>query len=266
MASQFDHLRAPSGPTVDQQRHAAEARAQALADELADAAIERQRLETALADSQARTQEAEREARALKRRFAAADEQRIRTEVRAEMRQEYFGQDRDRRRAEVEEVASVLRDPTDAQALARKVITAAAKARGEIDPGFVVREGTSPEDAAFALQVANAQRKAMGLPLWKAETDDTDTMKWPRPAKAPSQVDEEDDEREDANNMQDPDKRDPSAWHTMPRSAKILALAVVNAGRRQKGLAPLARLVQDEEIVPGGVVPRERRSARDGGS
>ena len=62
-------------PTVDQQRHAAEARAQALADELADAADRAPAARNGagqFAGPHARGRA--RGARALRRRFAAADE------------------------------------------------------------------------------------------------------------------------------------------------------------------------------------------------
>jgi len=51
-----------------------------------------------------------------------------------------------------------------------------------------------------------------------------------------------------------PDKRapgrDPSsnAWHAVPASIKIAALAIVNSGRARRGLPLLSKLAQDEQV------------------
>jgi hypothetical protein len=53
------------------------------------------------------------------------------------------------------------------------------------------------------------------------------------------------------------DEPNASAWNTIPIGAKVFALSIINAGRTRKGLKPLTHLVQDEEILPGGVAPRD---------
>jgi hypothetical protein len=69
-------------------------------------------------------------------------------------------------------------------------------------------------------------------------------------------------ERDDPNKQRspaNPDREDPSgAWNAIPVNAKVFALAVVNAGRARRGVAPLTRLAQDETVLPAdGVVPRD---------
>jgi len=73
--------------------HEAERRAQALADELADATLERRRLQEALAAAEARAYGAEQDAEAARRRLAAARGRQtgaqIREDERARVAREY---------------------------------------------------------------------------------------------------------------------------------------------------------------------------------
>jgi len=109
-----------------------------------------------------------------------------------------------------------------AQQLARMIVDAGRKAQGQIAPGvFIAREGTTPEQAAFALQVANAQRLARGLPLLKAAADDPpvdeDDDKPPGKGKKTKTPVKADDEDADPAAEDDEDAIDGTSWLTAPQ-------------------------------------------------
>jgi hypothetical protein len=170
-ASQFEHLRI--GLETERKARETEGRVETLTAALANATVDMQALERALEDAQTRAERAEREARSLRRDLARADATRN-EEVERQVRAVAKGMELDglRRRAETfDQVTETLRGNPGAQQLARLIVNAGRKAQGQ--PGvFIAREGTTPEQAAFALQVANAQRRARGLPLLKAAGDD----------------------------------------------------------------------------------------------
>jgi predicted component of type VI protein secretion system len=51
------------------------------------------------------------------------------------------------------------------------------------------------------------------------------------------------------------DEPNANAWNKLPSRAK--ALCIINAGLAARGQKPLGRLAQDQEILPGGVVPTD---------
>jgi septal ring factor EnvC (AmiA/AmiB activator) len=131
MTKENPHLGGPAAPT--RQELAAEARAQTLSDMLSDSVIERQRLESELAESKSAAKTAERESRTLRRQLATAEETRsearsLDAETVASLRAA---------RAEIpsyDEILETLRGSADACALARMVVAAGRVRRGEIQP------------------------------------------------------------------------------------------------------------------------------------
>jgi hypothetical protein len=104
----------------------------------------------------------------------------------------------------------------------------------------------------------------------KSETDEGDDTKSPKPKDVKDYKDTSDDDFEPdpdlpgkvrpkkkpvAADDEDQDEEAPKPSAASIAGAKVFALAVVNAGARARGLAPLKRLSQDEQIVSAGTVP-----------
>ena len=170
--SQFEHLR--TAVETDRKAREEASRLEALTTALANATLDLQALQAAFEEAAARAERAEREARSLRRDLAEAAASRndeVMRQVRAVAKGMKLDGLRPERAETFGEITETLRGNPGAQQLARQIVNAGRKAQGK--PGvFIAREGTSPEHAAFALQVANAQRMAKGLPLLKAAADD----------------------------------------------------------------------------------------------
>jgi hypothetical protein len=124
----------PTNPPVDVQRRAAEARSETFAAALEVHLVERKKLEDELAASRAATKTAERETRSLRRKLATAEgrESNARS-IFTETAEDLRARAARRPVADFDAIFSMLQGSPDAQALARMVVDAARRARGEHD-------------------------------------------------------------------------------------------------------------------------------------